>query len=149
MICTVYWTHSIFVKHILLHFHGSLPTRVRFLHSWAIFHYCVRRLLCTSGTKIEFLVPALSCCNLQVHSLLHRLRPFPHISPSMRTLALLSTCRSGIFCFPASGVTPCISQACTCALRLLRLSMALLHVNVSQLLDTLHFLLAVTASFVV
>jgi len=33
--CTYYWTYSIFVKHILLHIHGSLPIRLRFLHSWA------------------------------------------------------------------------------------------------------------------
>ena len=28
-----------FVKHVLLHVHGSLPTRVRFLHSWAEYQH--------------------------------------------------------------------------------------------------------------
>ena len=28
---TYYWTHSIFVKHIFLHIHGSCPTRVQFV----------------------------------------------------------------------------------------------------------------------
>ena len=32
---TYYWTQSSFVKHILLRIHGSCPTTVRFLHSWA------------------------------------------------------------------------------------------------------------------
>ena len=32
---THYWTQSIFVKYILLHIHGSCPTRVQFLHAWA------------------------------------------------------------------------------------------------------------------
>ena len=35
--CTIgsyHWTHSVFVKGILLHIRGSWPTRVRFLHSW-------------------------------------------------------------------------------------------------------------------
>ena len=35
VLITYYSTHSVIVKHILIHIHGSLPTRVRFLDSWA------------------------------------------------------------------------------------------------------------------